>query len=168
MISKNQNLIRVQNISYSSSVDGEGFRDVLFVNYCPHHCEGCHNPETWDEAHGKWKTIDEIFEKLTMSDITDVTFSGGEPFCQCEELTKLAKRLNAAGKTVWSYTGYLFEDILKDDEKKELLMQLEVLVDGPFVKELKEENLRFKGSTNQRIIDVQKSLKANKIILWED
>ncbi len=161
--------LRIQDISYSSSVDGEGFRDVVFVNYCPHHCEGCHNPETWDESHGTIKSLEEIYEKLTKSSITDVTFSGGEPFCQPEALAKLAHALKEeVGKTVWVYSGYLFEDIIKDQDKLALLKECEVLVDGPFVMASKNEELRFRGSENQRIIDIEQSLKEGKVVLWKD
>ena len=159
--------LRIMDITYSSSVDGIGFRDVLWLNYCPHHCEDCHNPETWDEKNGHDETIDEIFEKLTKSHICNITFSGGEPFEQAENLIKLADRLKAAGKTIWSYSGYTYEQIIKDPVKKELLKRLEVLVDGRFDKTKTELNLRFKGSTNQRIIDVKKSLEKGGVVLWE-
>lgn len=164
----NDNMIRIQDISYSSSVDGEGFRDVLFVNYCPHHCPGCHNPETWDEEKGTWETIDQVYNRLMKSSITDVTFSGGEPFCQSETLYILGNRLIEAGKTIWIYSGYLYEDIIKDENRKRLLSICDVLVDGHFIENLKEENLRFKGSTNQRIIDIKKSINMSEFVLWQD
>jgi len=147
------------DITYSSSVDGTGFRDVLFVNYCPHHCEGCHNPETWDKKNGRDVSVDYCFEKLTESSITNVTFSGGEPFCQAKALTTLAKKLIAAGKNIWIYSGYTFEEIIEDEEKKELLSLCTVLVDGKFILDQKGINMRFKGSDNQRILDVKKSLE---------
>lgn len=149
---------------YSSSVDGTGFRDVLFVNYCPHHCEGCHNPESWDKANGKDITIEEAFENLTKSEITNVTFSGGEPFEQAEALTILAKMLKQKGKTIWIYSGYTFEQIVKDETKLKLLELCDVLVDGKFEINNKGLNMRFKGSYNQRILDVKKSLEQNKPI----
>lgn len=157
--------IRIMDITYSSSVDGTGFRDVLFVNYCPHHCEGCHNPETWDKANGKDVSIDYCFEKLTESSITNVTFSGGEPFAQAEALTILAKRLIDAGKDIWIYSGYTFEEIIADEAKLKLLELCSVLVDGRFVLAQKGINMRFKGSSNQRILDVKKSLEQMKPIL---
>lgn len=153
-----QTKIRIMDFVYSSSVDGTGFRDVLFVNYCPHHCEGCHNPESWDKANGKDITIDEAYENLTKSEITNVTFSGGEPFEQAEALTTLAKMLKEKGKTIWIYSGYTFEQLIKDPIKLELLKLCDVLVDGKFEINNKGLNMRFKGSYNQRILDVKRSL----------
>lgn len=156
-----QTKLRIMDFVYSSSVDGTGFRDVLFVNYCPHHCEGCHNPESWDKKNGKDITIEEAFENLTKSEITNVTFSGGEPFEQAEALTILAKMLKEKGKTIWVYSGYTFEQLIKSPEKLELLKLCDVLVDGKFEINNKGLNMRFKGSYNQRILDVKKSLEAN-------
>ena len=152
---------------HSSSVDGTGFRDVLFVNYCPHHCDGCQNPETWDKANGRDVTLQEVFNDLTKSYLTNVTFSGGEPFEQAEKLYILACALKEYGKTIWAYSGYTFEQITSDPVKKKLLEMCDVLVDGRFDKNKTELNLRFKGSTNQRIIDVAKSLENGSVILYD-
>ena len=156
-----QNKLRIMDFVYSSSVDGTGFRDVLFVNYCPHHCEGCHNPESWDKKNGRDITIEEAFENLTKSEITNVTFSGGEPFEQAEALTILAEMLKEKGKTIWVYSGYTFEQLIKSPEKLKLLKLCDVLVDGKFEINNKGLNMRFKGSYNQRILDVKKSLAEN-------
>ena len=153
------------DITFSSSVDGTGFRDVLFVNFCPHHCEGCHNKETWDKANGRDVSIDYCYGELTKSSLTNVTFSGGEPFCQAKPLKKLAERLIAAGKNIWIYSGYTFEEIIKNEEMKELLALCTVLVDGRFVLSKKGINMRFKGSENQRILDVKKSLENMEPVL---
>lgn len=162
-------LLRIMSITHSSSVDGEGFRDTLFLNYCPHHCPGCHNPQTWDRENGRNVTLREVYDDLTKSNVTNVTYSGGEPFCQAKNLTVLTKYLKeTTDKTFWIYSGYLFEEIMADNEKRELLELCDVLVDGRFEKKYFKENLRFKGSENQRIIDIPKSLKAGKPILWED
>lgn len=163
-INADENTIRIMDITYSSAVDGTGFRDVLFVNYCPHLCPGCHNPETWDTENGRDVSVDEVFESLTKSSLTNVTFSGGEPFCQPKPLTNLAKKLRGAGKSIWVYTGFLFEQLLADGEKKELLKLCDVCVDGRFEEDKKGLNMRFKGSSNQRIIDVGKSLEQGKVI----
>ena len=161
------NKIRMMDISYSSCVDGIGFRDVLFVAGCPHHCEECHNPQTWDYENGKDASVLEVFNLLTKSDITDVTFSGGEPFCQAKALTLLGKKIkNETSKDIWIYSGYTFEEIISDDEKKELLKVCDVLVDGKFEKDNRGLNMRFKGSYNQRIIDIKKSLEENKVVLF--
>ncbi len=161
--------LRINNIMHSSSVDGTGFRDVVFVNYCPHHCDGCHNMQTWDKANGEIVPLIDVYNDLTESDITNVTFSGGEPFEQSYELALLADALTKnTGKTIWAYSGYTFEQLMADTSKKNLLSKINVLVDGKFDKTKTELNLRFKGSTNQRIIDVQKSLKSGEIVLFED
>jgi len=162
-----EDIIRVQDITYSSAVDGTGFRDVLFVNYCPHRCEGCHNQQTWEIENGKDMTVNEVYECLTKSSITNVTFSGGEPFCQPKALKKLAEMIKNAGKTIWVYSGYTFEQLMDDDDKKALLLQCDVLVDGRYVEKEAKLNMRFKGSENQRIIDVKKSTEQNKVVLFD-
>ena len=160
--------IAISGITHSSSVDGVGFRDVLFVNYCPHHCDGCHNPETWDRANGKIVTIESVYEELTKSPLTNVTFSGGEPFEQARELAFLAKYIRQKhGKNFWVYSGYTFEEIVSDREKRILLEQCDVLVDGKFQKNNRENNMRFKGSLNQRIIDIKKSLATGEVVLYD-
>ncbi len=162
-INQNYDTLRIMDITYSSAVDGTGFRDVLFVNYCPHHCKGCHNPETWDAENGHTVSVDEVFKSLTKSSLTNVTFSGGEPFCQPKPLAALAKKLIKEGKTIWVYTGFLFEELLKNSEQKELLELCDVCVDGRFEEEKKGLNMRFKGSSNQRIIDVKKSIEKGEV-----
>ncbi len=161
-------IIQVSGIQYSSAVDGAGFRDVLFVSYCPHHCPGCHNPQTWDRNAGETCTLDEVFGDLTQSSVCNITFSGGEPFEQAPALAALARRIRKeTKKTIWVYSGYLLEQILADPVKKELLALCDVLVDGPFIEAQKGLNMRFKGSENQRILDVKKTLAQGKPILWE-
>ena len=162
-------ILRIMDITFSSAVDGSGFRDTLFVNYCPHRCEGCHNPQTWDKENGKDVTLKEVYDKLTQSSITNVTFSGGEPFCQAEKLCILAKYLkHYTNKTIWAYSGYTFEQIVANKQMKNLLEMCDVLVDGRFEKDKATLNLRFKGSENQRIIDVPTSLKSGNVVLWKD
>ncbi len=160
--------IRIMDITHSSSVDGTGFRDVLFVNYCPHHCEGCHNPETWSKENGTYVSLKEVFEDLTKSSMTNVTFSGGEPFEQAEELYILACAIKDIGRTIWIYSGYTFEQLMADDTKRKLLSKCDVLVDGKFDKTKTELNLKFRGSLNQRIIDIQKSMDKGEIVLFDD
>ena len=163
------NTLKVMDIVYSSSVDGVGFRDVVFVAGCPHRCEGCHNPQTWEIENGKEISVGEVFSLLTKSKITDVTFSGGEPFFQAEALLELAIKIKKeTHKTIWIYSGYTFEEIVKNDRKRSLLQLCDVLVDGRFVKEQAVPNLRFRGSSNQRLVDVSESLSQNQLILWEE
>lgn len=160
--------IRIMDIMHSSSVDGTGFRDVLFVNYCPHRCDGCHNMKTWDKANGKDVSLKEVYDDLMESSFTNVTFSGGEPFEQAKELTVLARAIREGGKTIWIYSGYTYEQIISDDTKKQLLALCDVLVDGRFDKNKTELNLKFKGSTNQRIIDVKKSFEQGEVVIFDD
>ena len=160
--------IRMIDITYSSSADGEGFRDVLFVSGCPHRCEGCHNSQTWDYTSGTEESLEVVYNALTKSSLTDVTLSGGEPFEQSEALVCLVKKIKeTTTKTVWVYSGYLFEEIVSDDKKKKLLELCDVLVDGRFRKEYADEDLLFRGSSNQRIIDIPNSIEQNKVILYD-
>ena len=154
---------------YSSSVDGTGFRDVLFVNYCPHHCEGCHNPESHDFDGGRWADTDKIIEKIKANEIIrGVTFSGGEPFCQPEALADMAEKLKNDGYHLMAYTGYTFEQLLKmsetDENVKRLLACLDNIIDGRFVLALRSLELKYKGSSNQRTLDVQESLRRGRAV----
>ena len=157
--------IQMMNIVNSSSIDGTGFRDVLFVSGCPHRCEGCHNPQTWDYHAGVRATLGEIYDKLTESSITDITISGGEPFEQSRSLYELVSAIKEyTSKTVWIYSGYTFENLIYDKEKLRLLEICDVLVDGKFEKDNTDLNLRFRGSLNQRIIDIKASLEKKLVI----
>ena len=159
--------IRIHDIISESIVDGPGFRYVIFSQGCKHHCKECFNPSTHDFKGGYLKDIDEILNEIKSNEelLRGVTFSGGDPFEQTKEFTELAKRIRQLNNNldIWSYTGYTFEQIIKDPDKLNLLKQLDVLVDGRFDINLKDETLFFRGSSNQRIIDVQKSLKNNVI-----
>lgn len=158
-------MIRYMDITHDSVVDGEGLRSVLYTCICYHKCKGCHNPSSWDYKNGKDISIDEAYEELVSNPLTDITFSGGDPFEQCRELTELAKKIKAnTRKNIWCYTGYTFEEILEDENKLELLKLCDVLVDGKF--DINKRNIHnlFRGSDNQLILNVQESLKQNKII----
>ncbi len=160
--------IDMAGIVTDSIVDGPGIRTAFFSQGCPHHCEGCHNPETWEFGVGT------PMETARLADIArsnplcrGVTFSGGEPFAQAEGFCELAQTLKAEGYEIASYTGYTFER-LRDhgtEAQKRLLSLLDVLVDGPFVLSQRSLDLVFRGSANQRIIDVPKSLAAGDVIL---
>ncbi len=160
--------------------NGIGVRVSLFVSGCTHHCKGCFNPETWSFDYGRpftEETEEEIFRLLEPTYISGFTLLGGEPmeYENQRALAPFVKKVKERfpEKTIWCYTGYLFEDILNRmlpawECTKDILNCLDVLVDGPFVEEEKELGLRFRGSKNQRIIDVKKSLTEGKIKLWED
>ena len=165
-------LIRLAGLVPESYVDGPGIRFTVFVQGCPHHCKGCHNPETHDFNGGRLADVDKIFGKIIRDPlIKGVTFSGGEPFCQPEPLNYLAGLLKEKDYHVMSYSGYTFEELLKMSEKnsdvKGLLEKLDILVDGRFELSQRSLELKFKGSRNQRLIDVPKSLKEGRVVLCE-
>lgn len=151
------------NILTDSIVDGEGLRAVIWTQGCSHNCKGCHNPETHDFTKGILKDIEEVKEEIKNLKLQDgITLSGGDPFFQAKACTEIAKFAKKQGLNVWSYTGFLFEDLLKSEDAKNLLNYIDVLVDGKFELENKSLNIKFRGSTNQRIINVPKSLKDGK------
>lgn len=133
--------------------DGPGLRTSIYSSGCPHHCRGCHNPQSWDIANGKWMSIDEILDIIKADSISNVSFSGGDPFFQVEAFTELARRIKAeTGKTIWCWTGYTIEQIREDERLSMLLPYIDTLVDGPFILEQRDTTLLFRGSPNQRII----------------
>ena len=163
-------MINYAGIIKESIVDGEVMRYVIFVQGCPHHCNGCHNPETWEFVDRKHIDIDTIVQEAG-SDILlqGITFSGGEPFCQVKELVKLAKKIREKLPffDIWSYSGYTFEELYHDASKRPLLEEIDVLVDGRFVLKERDISLQFRGSRNQRLIDVQKSLLMGEAVKWK-
>lgn len=157
--------MRIAGIVRDSIVDGEGIRDVVFFQGCSKRCPGCHNPGTWDYKGGCHRFMGDVINELAESS-NNITISGGEPFDQIEDLIELSKWMKKQGKTVWVYTGNVV--IPTKYVYKVLAQYVDVIVDGKFVEELKDPNLRFRGSSNQRIINLPKSVKAEKIILWEE
>ena len=161
--------VRLAGVAHDSIVDGEGLRMTVFVQGCPHHCPGCHNPATHDFDGGKEGDTEQLLKELKENVLEQgITLSGGEPFCQPEAMLGLARGAHAMGRDVWAYTGYYYEQILADETKKALLKECDVLVDGRFVIEMRSLALPFRGSTNQRVIDVHRSLAEGKVILRED
>ena len=160
--------ISILDIVEDTTVDGPGFRTTVYCAGCPNRCPGCHNPQSWDMANGHEVDVKDILKVILADPFADVTFSGGDPRYQPAGFTELAKAIKECSvKNIWCYTGYLFEDLLKNIQQKELLKYIDVLVDGRFVEMLKSEELRFRGSSNQRIIDVQASLASGKTILLD-
>lgn len=156
-------MLRVIDISEGTSVDGPGLRTSIYFAGCEHHCEGCHNPQSWDPKAGRDATIEELMEIIDFNDF-NVTFSGGDPLFQAEEVTELARRIKLdLNKNIWCYTGFLWENIVDDQRYRPLLETIDVLVDSPFLLSLRDIELRFRGSSNQRIIDVKKSLKSGTV-----
>lgn len=154
--------IRISGIVNDSVVDGPGFRLAVFTQGCPHHCAGCHNPQTHDFEGGREIDTQEIIEKLRGNPLLDgITLSGGEPFCQGAACAELASAAHALGLNVWTYSGYTYEQLLAGDaEQRALLAETDVLVDGLFVLPQRTLELRFRGSANQRLIDVKASAAA--------
>lgn len=160
-------MFRVSGFYENSCTNGEGWRSVIFFSGCPHRCKGCHNPETWDFSSGEEVSSDELYHRVLNSGgfIEGVTLSGGEPFQERHtwELLSLIDRLKSQGLTVWCYTGYLFEDLNEHPLFSVLLHQIDVLIDGPYIEEEFDPELRFRGSSNQRIIDVKKSITSGAV-----
>lgn len=156
--------LQVIDISEGTSVDGPGLRTSIYFAGCTHHCNGCHNPQSWDAAAGKPMTIDEIINVIDYNDF-NVTFSGGDPFYQADAVAELAKAIKERlGKNIWCYTGFTWEQLMHTPSYLPLLEQIDVLVDSPFVLEKRNIELLFRGSDNQRIIDVKKSITKHEIV----
>ncbi len=160
----------IAGIITDSIVDGPGIRVSVFAQGCLHACVGCHNPSSHSFEEKHLMSVKEVYEIIKRNKLSKgVTFSGGEPFCQAQAFYELAKLLKEDGYEIACYTGYTYEEIKNSDEtKNNLLNLLDILIDGKFVMPLRNLDLRFKGSENQRIIDVQESLEKNEIILSKD
>lgn len=162
--------IRLSGVVNDSIVDGEGIRYTIFTQGCPHHCPHCHNPQTHDPHGGYDADTETILSAIAENPLLDgITLSGGEPMQQpvaCAVLAQGAKNLDL---NVWVYTGYTWEQIMQknDSNIQKLLQYTDVLIDGAFVYSLRSLELYFKGSSNQRTIDVQKSLAQNTVVLWQ-
>lgn len=164
--------MNISGINFESIADGEGVRVVIYVSGCLHNCKGCHNPTSHSFTAGQRFTEeleDEIISYIKKTPfISGLTMSGGDPMYSAKEITPFIKRLKQEIKdiTVWIYTGFDYEDILENSEMFELLSLCDVLVDGEFILEQRDMTLSYKGSRNQRIIDIQKSLKSNTVVEW--
>ena len=161
--------MRIANFIHDSIVDGPGFRFTLFTQGCPHHCPGCHNPETHNFKGGREVPVKELITEMLKNPMTDgLTLSGGEPFAQAEDCAKLAAAAKAHGLNVWAYSGWTFETLRKNPVPgaRELLELCDVLVDGPFILAQRSLSRPWRGSANQRVIDVQKSLAAGQAVEW--
>lgn len=145
--------IRVLKIVEQTMADGPGFRTAIYCAGCLHHCKGCHNPQSWAMDGGEWMEIDDIMKVIKADSMSNVTFSGGDPFYQVEGFTALAKRIKEeTSKTIWCWTGFTIEEIRANERLAQLLPWIDVLVDGPFILEQRDTQLLFRGSPNQRII----------------
>ena len=160
-------MLSVLAIVEDTTVDGPGFRTAIYAAGCPNHCPGCHNPESWEITRGTWMETEEVVAHVMADEFANVTFSGGDPMFQPEGFTEVAAAIKARSqKTIWCYTGYRYEELLRHPQQAHLLRYIDVLVDGPFVQALRDESLLFRGSSNQRLIDVPASLQAGEVILF--
>jgi anaerobic ribonucleoside-triphosphate reductase activating protein len=159
--------MRIMNIDTDCTDNGKGIRTVIYVSGCTHYCEGCHNSSSWNPNNGHDYDTDELIEMIEENSLADVTISGGDSLTfQYEETLKLVQTIkDRTNKNIWLYTGYIFEELLEN--KNEILPYIDVMVDGRFDTSKKDLNLLFRGSSNQRIIDVQQSVKKDHLVLWE-
>lgn len=160
--------LRIAGTANDSIVDGPGIRFTIFTQGCPHHCPGCHNPQTHDFNGGKITDTAELLEKIKSNPLLDgVTFSGGEPFCQAEELAQLGAEIKKSGLNIITYTGFEFEYLYENRDKNgygKLLEITDYLIDGKFIEAEKDWQIKFRGSRNQRYIDCQESLKKGTVV----
>ena len=157
--------MRILDIVPGTSVDGPGLRTAIYFAGCEHKCPGCHNPQSWDFDGGQDMSVDEIMAVVIENDF-DVTFTGGDPLYSTETILPLAREIRRIGKSIWCYTGFRYEEIVSHPRMRELMEYIDVLVDGPFVESLRDVHLLFRGSSNQRLIDLHKST-PDSIVEWE-
>ena len=157
--------VRIAGIVPESFVDGDGIRYAIFMQGCLRNCDGCQNPETHALDGGRLMNTDEIISALKKNPLLDgITLTGGEPLLQVDAANELARAAKNFGLSVWCYTGYTFEEL--PPEAEPLMENVDVLIDGAFVENLRDLELQFRGSSNQRIIDVKKTRAQKKIVLW--
>ena len=160
--------MKIYGLVQDSIVDGPGFRFVCFTQGCPHHCPGCHNPDSHAPSGGSEMSTDAIIARMLSNPLTDgLTLSGGEPFLQAEDCLTLAQTAHANKLNVWAYSGWTFEQLLQGSSAQQaLLREVDVLVDGPYLQEERSLTLNWRGSRNQRVIDVRATLACGKIVLF--
>ena len=164
--SSTNNSIRILSIKYGTSVDGIGLRTSLYCAGCENRCPGCHNPQSWDENGGDAITVDELYNRIVEADM-NVTFTGGDPMLHPEGFIALASLIKRnTGKTIWCYTGYRFEELLSHPTRRQLVELCDVIVDGRYIEAERDLSLHFRGSRNQRIIDVKASLASGDVVLF--
>ena len=160
------NSIRILAIKYGTSVDGIGLRTSLYCAGCENRCPGCHNPQSWDENGGDAITVDELYNRIVEADM-NVTFTGGDPMLHPEGFIALASLIKRnTNKTIWCYTGYRFEELLSHPIRRQLVELCDVIVDGRYIEAERDLSLHFRGSRNQRIIDVKASLASGDVVLF--
>ena len=162
--------LRIAGVVKESIVDGKGIRYTVFTQGCPHHCKGCHNPQTWAFEGGEITTPEKLVADFGKNPLLKgITFSGGEPFCQPQPLAELARLVHSLGTDVTAYSGWTYEQLVEqhDPAVDDLLAQVDVLIDGPFLLEQRNLELTFRGSENQRVIDMNKTRQQGRVVLLE-
>ena len=166
--STNSTSIRILDIKYGTSVDGIGLRTSLYCAGCVNRCPGCHNPQSWDEQGGQPIAVEDLLRLIIDADM-NVTFTGGDPMLHPEGFIALAQLIRQhTDKTIWCYTGYRYEDLLRHPVRRALVELCDVLVDGPYIEAERDLTLHFRGSRNQRVIDVRQSLQSHSVCLLLD
>ena len=161
-------MLRILDILEDTVVDGPGFRTSIYCAGCQHECPGCHNPQSCDMKKGHDMTTEQIMQVIMADPYANVTFSGGDPMFQAAGFAELARAIRQqSNKTIWCFTGFTYEALLNLPEQRALLEEVDVLVDGPYVKSLRDTDLYFRGSSNQRLIDVKASLKTGKTVIFD-
>lgn len=153
----------VLKIIRGTTVDGPGFRTSIYLSGCSHHCPGCHNPQSSNPENGDKMTLEEIMRVVEEEDF-DVTLSGGDPLFHPEKLKPLVEALKEDNRNVWVYTGYIWEEIIKSRGLLDAIKAADVLIDGPYVESLRDPDLPFRGSSNQRLINIKESLKEGHMV----
>ena len=160
-------MLRVLHIIEGTSVDGPGLRTSIYLAGCSHRCPGCHNAASWDFGGGEERTLDELMQVIAYNE-APVTLSGGDPLQQPDGTRALIHRIKQElGYNVWCYTGYTWEEVMGDKRLRDVVRELDVLVEGPFIQAERDTTLRFRGSRNQRLIDVQRTLATGTLTLWQ-
>lgn len=160
-------MIYIYDIVEWTTADGPGYRTAIYSSGCPNKCKGCQVPQTWDIEAGEKMRVEDILKICLSNEDADVSFLGGEPFFQAGGFSKLARQIKQlSDKSIWCWSGYTLEKLLSmnDSNVRALLENIDVLVDGPFIESKKEEGLIFRGSSNQRIINVRESLKLGIVV----
>lgn len=158
---------RVLSIIRGTTVDGPGFRTSIYLAGCAHACPGCHNPQSWNPEGGDIMTLSEIMDIVRDEDF-DVTLSGGDPLFNPESVRNLIEALKQDGRNVWIFTGFRWEEIMASEKLRDAVELADVVVDGPFVESLRNPDLLFRGSSNQRLIDVGRSISSGHPVTWRD
>lgn len=160
--------INVLRVLHDTTVDGPGFRTSIYCAGCRHQCPECHNPQSWEFGSGTDMTTQALLDEILADPFADVTFTGGDPFYQADAFAELATLIKKSSKkSIWCYTGFLYEQLIKNESRRKLLENIDVLVDGPFHISERDEDILFRGSSNQRIISIPESLQTGEITLWK-